>query len=488
MLDVNDSNQFEAVIAYNIAFAAILCFSLFLFTIKNLTEDPDIFIYFALFGGIIIILILMLTIKEDIIYWLYPAGVLFMTLDETTTFSLFKVIGFLCVVAFILEYLKTNNERQLIFSSPAMLLVIVTFFMSLSYLINRSNIVLESKDFTFISRIFLVLLPIVMANLLRGKDRLRRFVAIGAISTSIGVFYASLGSEYLFGSEELLNRTFGDRTGDSISAMALIMLPIVAYLAINAETRLKKLIWVWVGAILIFGIILTFRRMGFLLLLCFLAMLVKGIKRTKMKVFVLGLGAIIIGTFIIINSYLSGGSNLSLTERLDTLPLVGSQTENINTAVRAEMIYPTAIQVFLDHPWWGVGLENFDAIARQYEEKLNRELFWPQKEPVYSHNIALELLTAQGIFVAFFLLSALSWSMAYLWRAAKYEEQLNPENQFMLFKALFFSSIILILQSLVRDAFNDKFIYFAIGYGLLAREWVLTQDQDSLSLITDKRQ
>jgi hypothetical protein len=167
----------------------------------------------------------------------------------------------------------------------------------------------------------------------------------------------------------------------------------------------------------------------------------------------------------------SKDSAYSLGGMITSMPLIGEQSSEIRTAIRFTYLYPAAIEIIRSHPWWGVGINSFDTYARQVNPAID-QLDFLSDYPVYAHNLVLEIVSEQGLCVGLLMLAAVLWSMRDLRRAAiaSAKCRMAGDSPLTLYQALYASGIVLLTQSLVRDAFNDKFIYFLIGYGIIVRE------------------
>ncbi len=427
----------------------------------------DLVAYGLLFIAGVLGVYYLLGARRHLPLLLYPAAVPFIGLDDFL--SPFKIISVLCFVGLIL--LLAARRFAVRWPAEATLLVCGQVFAIGSYAANSGN---PSETLRIsLSRVMLALMPIVLLNLLQSEKSLERLVIIGSIASVIGVGIASLSSEYLLGNSYRLGDTLGKRSGDGIATLAIINLPILLYAGFRARSMIQRLLWASAGTILIVGIVLSSSRMALLLIVAFSAWMISRTPGAMRKTAVMLLVCVAIILTVGLNEMLTSGTDLSLERLIDSLPIIGDNSQELRTRMRWSYVYPAAIQIISEHPYWGVGLQGFDSYARDASPDL-KTMDFLNTNPVYPHNLILEILAEQGVFVAIFTLSAVVVALKHLWQAARLsrKEIRNRGSALTLFHALYISAILLILSSMVRDAFNDKFIYFMIAYGMYASYYV----------------
>ena len=399
------------------------------------------------------------------VYLLYPTAVLFVGVDEL--WSPFKCAALVWAGAMALVILK--RRRGVRWSPQATCLVLAQAAAAVGFFLNSGNPYERAE--VQIGRMMLALIPIGLANSLGGERALRRWMQIAAVATIAAVGFAALFSEHLFGHSQRLGGTLGDRTGDGISCMALIALPMVAYFALASTRAVQQVGWGCGAAVLVVGIALTFTRMGLLILLVLSIWLIRK-ARARARLWTATLALAMFAGYGALNwMSVSEDSAYSLGGMITSMPLIGGQSSEIRTALRFTYLYPAAIEIIWSHPWWGVGINSFDAYARQVNPAIN-QLDFLGDYPVYAHNLVLEIVAEQGLCVGLLMLAAVLGSMRDLRRAAiaSAKCRIAGDSPVTLYQALYASGLVLLAQSLVRDAFNDKFIYFLIGYGIIVRE------------------
>lgn len=82
-----------------------------------------------------------------------------------------------------------------------------------------------------------------------------------------------------------------------------------------------------------------------------------------------------------------------------------------------ERVWSMALDSWLRHPWFGVGMDNFGLVTRKYEEEFYRGLF------PHAHNLYLNTLAERGI-VGFIPLAAvlIAWPLSLLRRRPRRED------------------------------------------------------------------
>jgi len=402
---------------------------------------------------------------QKTVFLLYPTAVLFLGVDEFL--SPFKCAALIWAGATALVML--NRRRAVRWSPQATCLLLAQAAASVGFFLNSGNP--NESVGVQIGRVMLALIPIGLANSISGERALRRWMQVAAVSTIVAIGFASLFSEHLFGTSQRLGGVLGERTGDSISCMALIALPMVAYFALASTRSLQRIEWSCGAGVLVVGIALTYTRMGLLILVILAIWLIKK-ARARARFWTATLALAMFAGYAALNWVsASKDSTYSLAGMMTSMPLIGEHSSEIRTAIRVTYLYPAAVEIIRSHPWWGVGINSFDTYARQVNPAIN-QLDFLEDYPVYAHNLVLEIVSEQGLFVGLLMLAAVLWSMRDLRRAAIASARcvLADDSPVTLYQALYASGIVLLTQSLVRDAFNDKFIYFLIGYGIIARK------------------
>ncbi len=406
---------------------------------------------------------------RKIIFYLYPAA-LVTVVGEVGNISFFKIVAGATFISYV--YLLAKHRITIRWPPQTTWLIIAIVFSLFSMWFNRHN---PDEIDRWLGRSFLTFMPFVMANLISTEERLRRFLMIGVVATSISLGIASLFSDKLFGDAFRLSGTFLGRWADGVSTTGTIMLPILIYFAIELRSNFRRMCLALCGFVIVFACSLTFSRMGIISLVFITLWLILRVRKLRIKIPIAILFTTFLLSFFFITEFYSKETvHLSLKHRFSALLDFAATKQDRATHLRASVLYPAGLAAIREYPFWGVGLTGFDAYARMHSPIVN--IGWPSdRYNLNTHNLIIELLAQQGIFVTVAMLIAIGLSIKYLWRATRLSRLLRPYESVSLFETILVSTLMLIGQSLLRDAFNDKFIYFAIGYGMVAWMWIKSQ-------------
>lgn len=177
------------------------------------------------------------------------------------------------------------------------------------------------------------------------------------------------------------------------------------YLIVNSGKIFKTFILTVILVILIYGIINTHSRQGIIMLLGSTMVYssirtIHNYKNSNNKVKFIKRGFLLISGIIFISfvgfQYITESAYYFRIKTLLSFAKMGVNSSSINIAKIVDysawertqfIIY--GIKIWLDNIFFGVGLDNFRAVIRQY---------WPISNPLYSHNNYIELLSTIGTF------------------------------------------------------------------------------------------
>lgn len=142
-------------------------------------------------------------------------------------------------------------------------------------------------------------------------------------------------------------------------------------------------------------------------------------------------------------------------------------------SIETRFIYWTsAILIFLDHPWTGIGLDNFQFLMNSYGPKSHAALgfveFESMKSTVWAHNELLQLACEGGLIVLIFLLLLLSVFGFSFWH--QFIRNKNRYNPIFLYSHLFLLPFL--FQSMFSWPLRSPpllLLFFTFTGGLLAQ-------------------
>ncbi|MBN1567581.1 MAG: O-antigen ligase family protein [Acidobacteria bacterium] len=229
----------------------------------------------------------------------------------------------------------------------------------------------------------------LMVRLIDTKERLSRFVGINLFGAA---FLGIWGFEQHFRGNPRLEDMAGGQFSESNSMAALWVLMLPLFIAIFFKKGIKyKLMGGLLSCVLLSSIVFTQSRAA-ILGLAVVAFILFLMANLRLKIGLLAAAAIMYLVFSWAASGTPGYHN-----RMDSI------FNEEETGGRYE-IWEVGFEMFKDHPFLGVGAQNFQYMAKDYFIKLNKQIFFKQRAD--PHNTALLFLCEGGIFaLLFYLLS-----------------------------------------------------------------------------------
>jgi O-antigen ligase len=191
---------------------------------------------------------------------------------------------------------------------------------------------------------------------------------------------------------------YGGLWGDQneFAALLLVMIPLSVLNIIISRGKIYKTISIFMSAVLIIGVVLTYSRGGFLAL-CVMAVL--GIfkvstGRNRIKILAISIPCMIVACALIYYFF-----STEIITRMETLSVLSSKetvAKDDSLRLRYYFYFELAPKIFSEYPILGVGL---------------RQIILHNPYHYVTHNTYLEVLTATGIigFIPFMLMIFLTW-------------------------------------------------------------------------------
>jgi O-antigen ligase len=336
------------------------------------------------------------------------SDVLIKSYGAPSTAKPFIALLFLIIIVRWLLYQEKPEGWQ----RPTLLIVtyglvgMVSFFYAVNLVYAQDALLIFVKD---------AIIAVIVAILLQRATTLRQVIWVLLIA---GIFLGTLSAyQYLtgtfendywgFSQAELKDvvgegseyRIGGPRLGPNTYAQFLIVLvPLALDRLWNERNLWWRILAGWSLAVCLLTIIFTFSRGGFLALIVVLAIMF--IRRPPKPMAIL-LTVLVAGLII---QYLPE----NYTQRLLTISeLVSGNEDNIqDQSFRGRLSENLAgWQMFTDHPFLGVGLNNFKNHYQEYSRNIGLD---PRREERSPHSLYLEILSQQGLL-------GLAWHIALVW-------------------------------------------------------------------------
>lgn len=300
--------------------------------------------------------------------------------------------------------------------------------------------------------LFYFYLQIILKNKQDALGSLSQYIiCISGLTAVIGIFQ----SLNLLPS---LSIEFGNRVsstlGNPIFFASSLVIPFFFSIsfALSKGARAHKIVFLFASIILLFGILVSGSRgvlFGILvgLLLGFFLWIITSSSKTIQKraiIFLLFSTVLFITVFFTVQNLSSKPSILyRLTHFSDA---------NISSRL---IFWNMAVTGWTEHPWLGVGHQNFYRISETHYQKNLYEASgsWPDKV----HNVPLEVLATGGIFALLFFLAIFAWSIKSLWTNSEMEQiekilYTSALTAFFIQNCFAFDTIIALLQLTVLFA------------------------------------
>ena len=259
----------------------------------------------------------------------------------------------------------------------------------------------------------------------------------------------------------------------------VVLVPLALERFLHEKRILLRLVAGWALIVTALSVVFTFSRGGFLALVVvlFLFLLLYPPKPTRMPLFIL---AVIIVMSLVPLSYYD---RILSINQLFTAPDVGFRTNDLAIRGRASESL-AAIEMFKDHPIFGVGLKNFPYLYLDYAKKIGLAPSSTQRSP---HNLYLETAAETGTvgLFAFAIMIVVTFvtikSARDRFRRAEMYDYANMVTGFGV------ALIGYLVAAIFIHAAFPRFFYLLIGIGLaldaLAKNAIAEQDARTLILV-----
>ncbi len=267
------------------------------------------------------------------------------------------------------------------------------------------------------------LIVIAIAMLLKWGVLLRRIVwtllgtgiFLGTISVIQQITGTFENTYWGFGQARIKN-IVGDVSGYRIAGpigspnffalVMVVLVPLALERLWHSSKKTERLLAGWALAVSVLTIIFTFSRGGFLALVVTLVLMF--VRRPPRPAVLLVTG----GLIVLLWQYVPA----QYTERLATLVEFFDDTpvEEVSFRGRSSEVL-TAWLMFVDHPFVGVGFDDFKSYYQTYAQRIGLEV---RNEERSAHNLYLEVAAETGL-MGLFAFGAILWFMFRGMRAAK---------------------------------------------------------------------
>ena len=270
----------------------------------------------------------------------------------------------------------------------------------------------------------------VVAILAASEPALRRgmasavLVATGLSAVSIAQIATGNTFRELGG---LATIAYGNIYGDSSDARAagpvgdanfygqvlVMVVPLAVYLARSSEQRRWKTFWLAVAIIITAGVLVTYSRGAMLALALMTAVVLVALRAPLVRV--------AMGTIVAVVLLLIMPGNIG--KRVMTFgSLVPGEQYSVapdSSFEKRKLLTTTAIRMFDDHPWLGVGAGNYPTFYPRYSNEAGSEaeLFYRPGSLEHAHSLYLEIGAETGLLGLGVFGILLFAAAAQLWRA-----------------------------------------------------------------------
>lgn len=337
--------------------------------------------------------ILLLYISSIIIISMMPIGNL-----------ISKIIGFLFIFYFVIFHHFWYGKKIQI--SNALIPIYIWFiFCVFSGLFAKDIFLFSSKILTIFQLIlfFIAGYSLINAGRITEKQVFYTFI----ISTVIVIIYGALTYEPISGF--IYKNRIASTTGNpnNLAVFGAFAFIFCLFLFIDENKLIKKIVLLLFMSILVYGIINTHSRQGIVILIgsTIIYSIIRAfhnykISNNKLKYLRNGLllSSVLILIFVISFQMIKESAYYFRIQTLLSFLQTGINTSTVSLAKLIDysayersqfIIYGT--KIWLDNLVFGVGLDNFKVVIREY---------WPISNRLYSHNNYIELLSTIGTFGA----------------------------------------------------------------------------------------
>lgn len=355
------------------------------------------------------------------------------------------------------QQLILRRERPVIDRTFLLMLLFFAVLLTSAVLVARDKAIAVQRSSTFVTEG--LALYWLMINLIRRWATLRRVIwtllAAGALLGSLSLYQAITGSyDQHFGGlaqrnvipevtddqEELAppvalpreefrgeDRAAGpldDGSPNRYAQIMIVLIPLALALARSERSRSLRLYAAAAGAIILGGVLLSYSRGAFLMLvvLLFVLVLLKWIRPVRLLVALLALGILV---RLVAPSYLDRmGSLTTAKDLISDAPAVEADGSIRGRAT--EML--AALQAFLDHPVLGVGPGQYAPLYSMEYQQMDPDLkFRDIWKPRRAHTLYFELAAETGIIGLSIFMAIVLLLLRELWRLRRHLYESRPE-------------------------------------------------------------
>lgn len=374
-----------------------------------------------------------------------------------------KAIGVLYLLSFIIF--------EIILSKKKMLFLNEMVFIGIWYLITLVSGFFVKDQILFINRFgtisqLIILFIFGTSTVIYNKIKIEKIlilIIIGTMFIFIQGMYFQSSSSLLYGDTRLQSSQGNPNTIANFGIYSLIF---CAYFLLSSKKKTEKVFFLIVILFFIYGLLETESRKGIIaipLIICifFLLNSIKNYKITDNKtLYIIKYSLLIIGLIIVFYlAYKMFISSAYFKRFQRLLVFIQTQSATHEQALKKIIDYSTyerrqfikcGIEMWLDHFWFGVGLDNFKATVNEY---------WLTSKHYYSHNNYVELLSTTG------LLGFISYYSIYgviIRRLLLLLKKNLDKRESLLINSFIVSFVVLLLIEMVIVSYYLKFFWLLL--------------------------
>ncbi len=227
------------------------------------------------------------------------------------------------------------------------------------------------------------------------------------------------------------------------------------YLALSARSHRARLLalGLFVGSLL--GVVYSFARAS-LIAMCAALLLAGILRRINPVAYVATVATAVALLFV----FLPSTARSRLVEA--SAPLTGSVATASDASVRnraGENL--AALEMFLDHPYLGVGPGNYPVLYTKYSETIGLD---PRNEGRHPHNLYLEAFAETGLVGGLLLLALFARALLGAWRA----RSVLGRRDALLAEGVFVATVgYLVNGFFLHPSAYSRYLWLTIGFGLV---------------------
>jgi len=349
---------------------------------------------------------------------------------------------------------------------PKSFLVAVFLFVTILTAASVTGLDLSHSTIVMLNYFKAILLALLLAGCLVSESDIKTitiYCLVGLVIGSLFSLYQYITGQYVI-QNIYIQRAAGLRTDPNDTAMLLVTgIPLGLYWLFNTKKNITKLLCVGVILLILFSIMLTGSRGGFVTLL----IIGLGFYIRKPTI-----GATVLGGLLIV--FMIALAPKTFVDRIETL-VTGQEKhggKSMNNRLELQM---TGIKLFLDNPVIGVGPGNF-GLAYIQDKKPG---YTPSKGSDFSHsygvahNMHLEMFVETGLFGG--LLFELIMLLAFKGFLGYDKHNKTKQKSYTLGYMLALSLIGLLFSGLFLSQGKNSVLWFIVGMGFAMKK--LTDQQ-----------